>query len=181
METCSLHIHRPHLEGVLGPLSEANDAFIRNLFGEADGALLRLAEHFGRNRAGWEGTGLELSTYPHGQLSIGSNVEGFLDKSSCVAFCIELRPSWCHGLRSPVLTWEIELNIDADCDGPSMITVYGFCQKATSAVEAATVLRAAAFELLALGTGKTLEHWLHLASVANTLTMEGKAAKDQSL
>jgi hypothetical protein len=59
MQTSSLRKNRPHLESVLGPLSVEDDSRVRGLLDEVDGVLLELARHFGQDRAGWEGTGLE--------------------------------------------------------------------------------------------------------------------------
>jgi len=91
---------------VLGPLSSEDEASIRAILTEVDGGL-ELARHFGRNRAGWEGTGLELTWMPSGQLDISSFVEAGISGSECVAFSIELRPSWYFNARSSLLTWRL--------------------------------------------------------------------------
>jgi hypothetical protein len=115
METSSLQKNRPHLEAVLGPLSSEDDAKIRGIFAEADMLLLEISHHFHHDRAGWEGTGLELAWAASGQVSISSNVSARVEDGKCVDFCVELRPSWYYGDRSPSLMWEVETEIYADC------------------------------------------------------------------
>jgi hypothetical protein len=114
METSSLQKNRPHLEAVLGPLSAEDDAKIRGIFAEADMLLLEIAHHFHHDRAGWEGTGLELTWAASGQVSISSNVGARVEDGKCVDFCVELRPSWYYGDCSPTLMSEVETEIYAD-------------------------------------------------------------------
>lgn len=162
METSSLRKNRPHLEAVLGPLSAQDDKTVRAIFDEVDGILLEIARHFGRDRAGWEGTGLELTWMASGQVDISSHVGACIDGNKCVDFCIELRPSWYFGERSSTTTWEIATAIEADCHC-SRHTVHGGSTRAPTASEAAAALRAAVRELLRLATGFPLEHWLQRA------------------
>lgn len=168
METSSLKNNRPHLEAVLGPLSPEDDASIRAIFDEVDTVLLEIARHFNRDRAGWEGTGLELTFMVSGQVAISSYVGACIDGEKCVDFGIELLPSWYCGERSPTLTWEVTTEICADCHHSqyhgSMHTVHETSTRLVSAVEAAAGLLTASRELLKLATNFSLEHWLVLAS-----------------
>src|SRR5262245_25837902 len=115
MKTSSLQKNRPHLEAVLGPLSSDDDAKIRGIFAEVDVVLLEIANHFHRDRTGWEGTGLELTWAESGQVSISSHVGASIERAKCVDFLVELRPSWYFGQRSPTLTLEVDTEIYADC------------------------------------------------------------------
>jgi hypothetical protein len=115
METSSLRKNWPHLEAVLGPLSAQDDASVRAILDEVDGVLLEIARHFDQDGAGWEGTGLELTWAPSGQVAISSHVGACTEGRKCVDFCIELRPSWYFGERSSTLRWEIATEIYADC------------------------------------------------------------------
>ena len=165
----SIGQERPHLEAVLGPLTGSDDAVIRSVFDECDEKLIGLARFFGRERAGWEGTGLELTWYPSGQVMIDSFVETGLGSSQCVSFCVELRPAWIYGDKSAVLAWEIEAEIYADCqhkiDHRGMDLVHKLpVVRAPSAIDAATVLRNVIDELVRLAQENPLEHWLRLAS-----------------
>ncbi|MBK7203374.1 hypothetical protein [Candidatus Amarolinea dominans] len=167
METSSLRKNQPHLEAVLGPLSAEDDANMRAIFDEVDGALLELARHLGRDGAGWGGTGLELSWMVSGQTAIGSHIGACIDGANCVDFIIELRPSWYFGERSPTLSWEIETTISADCQHAvyrAMETVHSATLRAATAMEAAVALRTAARQLLRQGMDFPLAHWLALAS-----------------
>ena len=169
--TSSLQKNRPHLESVLGPLSSEENAKIRALFDEVDGVLLEIAHHFNLNRAGLEGTGLELTWSGSGQVSIGSNVGVCVDGSKCVDFCIELLPSWHYGLRSSALTWEVTCEIYADCqhsvDHGSMHCVHETSIGLDTSIASAAELLTAAEELLRLATDYPLGHWLELASDAS--------------
>jgi hypothetical protein len=168
METSSLQKNQPHLESVLGPLSAEDDSKIRRILSEVDTVLLEIASHFGRDRAGWEGTGLELSLVQSGQVAISSNVSSSTPKGDCVDFCLELRPSWYFGERSSVLTWDIEFSIEADCrhsvDHSHMHTVNEVSVRVESAIDAAQKLQAAGLELKRLASEFSLEHWLEMAS-----------------
>jgi len=170
METSSLQENRPHLEAVLGPLSSEDDAKIRAIFDEVDAVLLGIARHFNGDRAGWEGTGLELTWMASGQVAISSHVGAGVDGGKCVNFCVELRPSWYFGERSSTSTWEVDTAIYADCrhavDHSSMDTVHEASMRIGTAVEAALATLAASRELLRLATECSLEHWLALASDA---------------
>jgi hypothetical protein len=168
MKTSSLQKNRPHLEAVLGALSSEDDAKIRGIFAEVDVVLLQIAHHFHHDRAGWEGTGLELTWAESGQVSINSNVGASVEGGKCVDFGVELRPSWYYGDRSSTLTWEVEAEIYADCqhavDHSSMDLVHEKSKRIANSVEAAAALLDLARELLAMATSFPLEHWLELAS-----------------
>ena len=170
MNTSSLQKNRPHLETVLGPLSSEDDAKIRAIFAEADMLLLEIAHHFHHDRAGWEGTGLELTWAASGQVSISSNVGARVQDGKCVDFGVELRPSWYYGDRSPSLMWEVETEIYADCqhavDHGSMDLVHETSTRIANSKEAAAALLSQVRELLALATDFSLAHWLALASDA---------------
>jgi hypothetical protein len=168
METSSLKKNRPHLESVLGPLSPENDSEIRSILGEIDEILLEIAHRFGRDNAGWDDTGLELTWTASGQTSINSYVSACSQQGAFVDFCVELRPSWFLGERSSELTWQVEFSVSADCghtvDHSHMHTVQEVTVSAESAVDAAIKLKTAAFELKEYAIGFPLEHWLKLAS-----------------
>lgn len=168
METSSLRKNWPHLEAVLGPLSAQDDASVRAILDEVDGVLLEIARHFDQDGAGWEGTGLELTWAPSGQVAISSHVGACTEGRKCVDFCIELRPSWYFGERSSTLRWEIATEIYADCqhavDHGSMETAHKASARAVTALEAAAAMRTAARELLRRATEVPLEHWLKLAA-----------------
>ena len=174
METSSLQKNRPHLEGVFGPLSASIDSRIREILSEVDEILLEIAHHFGRERAGWEGSGLELSWMESGQLAISSYVGTCTQKGGCIDFCLELRPSWYFGERSSVLTWDVESTVEADCqhtvDHAHMHTVHEVSVRVESAIEAALALCSAARELQRLASEVPLEHWLELSSDAESPT-----------
>jgi hypothetical protein len=167
MEPSSLRKNRPHLEAVLGPLSAQDDASVRAIFDEVDGGLLEIARHFGGDRAGWEGTGLELTWMASGQVDISSHVGACIDSNKCVTFCIELQPSWYFGERTSTMTWEIVTEIEADCQHAvycrSMHSVHRTSARALTVLEAASALHAAVRELLRLATEFPLEHWLQRA------------------
>lgn len=164
METSSLRKHRPHLESVLGPISPQEDASLQAIFDEVDGILLEIARHFGLDRAGWEGTGLELTWMQSGQVDISSHVSACIQGNKCVDFCIELRPSWFFGEKTATTTWEIAATIFADDQNAAgMHAVHKESAHALSALEAAAALRVAVHKLLRLATEFPLEHWLRRA------------------
>ena len=167
METSSLKKNQPHLESVFGPLSEEDNSKIRTILDEVDVILLEIARHFGHDRAGWEGTGLELNWMQSGQTAIGSNVGASNQKGDCVDFCLELRPSWYFGEKSPLLKWEIESAVEADClhsvDHAHMHTVNEVSVRMDSPIEAALALLEASRELQRLAD-VPLERWLELVA-----------------
>ena len=167
METSSLQKNQPHLESVFGPLSVEDNSEIRTILSEVDKVLVQIAHHFGHDRAGWEGTGLELTWNQSGQIAISSNVGSSNQKGECVDFCVELRPSWYFGERSPLLTWDVEASVEADCrhsaDHGHMHTVNEISVRIESPIDAALKLLTAARELQKLAE-ISLEHWLELAS-----------------
>lgn len=171
MQTFSLKKNRPHLESVLGPLSEQEDAKIRAVLDEVDDVLLEIARHFHLDGAGWEKTGLELTSMASGQVEICSHIGASIDPENCVDFCVELRPSWYFGQRSSSLTWVVTTEICADChhavSHSSMDSVHETSASAVSPVEAVATLLAATQDLLHRATDFPLAHWLELASDAS--------------
>jgi hypothetical protein len=167
MQSSSLKKYQPHLEPVLGALSVEDDTKIRAILNEVDEIVIAIARHFGHERAGWEGTGLDLTWMESGQMAISSNVCTYA-KNGSVDFRLELRPSWYFGEKSSTLFWVIESSVAADCshteDHSHMHTVYEASVHSTSAVDASTALRSAALELQRIATDVPIEHWLRLAS-----------------
>lgn len=159
---------RPRLGAVFGPLTAEQDAEIRAILREVDEKLLALARHFGRERAGWEGTGLDLCRFPSGQVNLSSFVETFDSGSRCVSFGVLLRPAWSQGELSGEPAWDIEASIDADCEHEpnhrSMHLVHEVpATRATSPEDAALTLRATVEALVRLAQEKPIETWLRLA------------------
>jgi len=115
MEVSSLQKNRPHLESVLGPLSPEDNFEIRKILDEVDNVLLEIAAYFGHDRAGWEGTGLELTWIQSGQAAISSSVGASNLAGESVDFRIELRPSWYFGEKLSKLGFDVELSVSADC------------------------------------------------------------------
>ncbi len=168
MNTSSLKKYRPHLEGVLGSLCADDDAQIRAILDEVDEILISIAQHFGRERAGWEGTGLELKWMESGQMSISSFVGTCTKEGGCIDFCLMLQPSWSLGEKSSTLHWVVESSVEADCshtvDHSHMHTVHEVSVVAPTAIDASIALRTAAMELQRLATDYPVKHWLELAS-----------------
>ena len=167
METSSLQKNQPHLESVLGALSDKEDSQVRSLLSEVDRVLLGIAKGFGRSTAGWEGTGLDLTWNASGQVYIGSFVSA-AKGHSCVDFDIELRPTWCHREKSPKLMWDINTSVSADCshsrDHGGMDVVHEVTVRVGTALDAAIAMRSAVDDLRRIAEELPLEHWLHLAS-----------------
>jgi hypothetical protein len=167
MQSASLQKYQPHLESVLGPLTEEDDSKIRSIFREIDGVLLEIAHHFGHNRAGWEGTGLELTWTKSGQTAISSNVGASNEEGECVDFCVELRPSWYFSEKAALLKWDVESSVEADClhsvDHAHMHTVNEVLVRIDSPIDAALALLEASRELQRLAV-VPLGYWLELAS-----------------
>jgi hypothetical protein len=167
----SIRGKKPKLETVFGPITPAEDTDIRNIFQRCDEVLLGLAQHFGHERAGWEGTGLELTMMGLGQVNISSFVETCHDGdgSKCVSFCVELRPGWYNGNMSGERLWEVEAEIYADCqhkvDHGSMDLVYEVpVAQASTPIDAAKHLLTAVENVADLAKHKSIEHWLELAT-----------------
>jgi hypothetical protein len=164
-ETVSLAKARPRLEGVFGPLSVEDDHILRSTLSQADVELLALAEHFGRDGAGWQGTGLELVWYPSGRLAISSFVGAADDAGHAADFCAELHPSWFYGEASGEAAWNIESTIQVDCQhtldhgGIEGVWDRGEVQRGTP-TEAAKELLEAVRLLRRLGTEHPLDYWL---------------------
>src|SRR5262249_2269703 len=164
----SIAKEQPHLQAVFGVLSAADDDLIRNIFRQTDLSLLELARHFGRQRAGWGGTGLELIWLPSGQIEISSFVGAAPDGSRCVDFLVSLTPTWVYHDFPSELAWDIEAQIQADCqhviDHRAMHLVHEMpTRRERAPIDAAQALRVMAAELLVLGQSTPLEHWLQLA------------------
>lgn len=168
METSSLQNNQPHLESVFGPLSADDDSKLRSIFRDVDQILLEIARHYGREEAGSDGTGLELTWMHSGQVAISSHVGSCTPKGGCVDFMLELRPSWYFGERSSLPTWDVEFSVTADCghaeDHSYMRTVHEAVVRKESVIAAATEQFNAAQELRRLAKEFPLEHWLKLAS-----------------
>ena len=131
--------------------------------------LLELAKFFGSNRAGWEGTGLDLTWLPSGQIEIGSFVETGLDGDHRISFIVSLQPTWFYGDFPTEQGWEIKAEIDADCQHKvycgNMHCVYELPSIiCTQPVDAAIALRNMTTDLIQLGKNKSIEYWLQLAS-----------------
>lgn len=154
MKSASLKKYRPHLEGVLGALSIDDDVKIRAILDEVDEILLGIARHFGHERAGWEGTGLELTWMESGQMAISCYVGTCTQKGGCIDFCLELLPSWYFGDQSSTLSWVVELSVAAACshavDHSHMHTVHEVSVRSNSAIDASTACdrRLASFNAL---------------------------------
>jgi hypothetical protein len=169
--TTSLSKNRPLLESVFGAITDAEDSEIRQVFGCCDEILLALAKHFGHGRAGWEGTGLELTMMPSEQASISSFVETSLDGdgAKCVSFCVELRPGWYNGDKSDTGTWEAGAEIYADCQHKTdhramhLVRELPALRKSTPK-ESANALLSVVQELDGLARLIPLEEWLRTAS-----------------
>lgn len=116
MDTVSLANEKPNLEGVFGPLPPKQEAVVREVLAQVDQVIIDLAQHFGGVRAGWEGTGLELSIGA-GRDSISSFVEPTLDGSGdkIVSFTFELSPGGLYMGTENEPGWSLEAEIYADC------------------------------------------------------------------
>jgi hypothetical protein len=164
----------PRLQSVFGILTPSDGAEIRKILSNTDEMLLEFAYYFGSNRAGREGTGLELTWFPSGQIEISSFVETGLDGEHCVSFIVSLQPTWFYGDFPTEQEWEIEAEIYADCQHKvycgNMHCVYKL-PAVTSAypIDAVTVLRDTTAELIKLGKEKPLEYWLQLAGDSQAL------------
>jgi len=169
--TSSVAKDRPDLGPVFGSITDEQDRRIRGILLEVDENLLALARHFELERAGWEGTGLDLFSYPSGQVQLSSFVEPCDkgDGNHSVSFCIELAPVSNHDDSCSEPAWDIELEVYADCQHKeycgSMHLVHDRpAVRTASPIDAALALRDAAEELLRLGKETPLASWLLLAS-----------------
>jgi hypothetical protein len=167
MKTSSLRKNQPHLEAIFGALSAEDDSKIRSILKDADEVLLEIANHYGRDRAGWEGTGLELTWMESGQVAISSFVGACIARGGCVDFTIDLQPSWCYGEKASTLSWNIESGIEADCghadDHGGMHRVHEVVARSNTPIEAAIEVLNAVRELRRLATAFPLEHWLEMS------------------
>jgi len=159
---------QPRLQAIFGLLSVADDTQIRSIFRQTDEHLLELAQHFGSHRAGWEGTGLELVWLPSGQIEVSSFVGTGLDGSHRVDFIVSLTPTWASSDFPTEAAWEIEAQIQADCQHTtnhrSMHLVHELPTRRRSyPIDSALALRDMAAELLILGRDTPIEYWLQLA------------------
>ena len=169
--SASISKKNPKLESVLGPITSEEDAAIRKIFQRCDEILLGLAQYFGHERAGWDGTGLELIMMDLGQVSISSFVETCHDGSSskCVSFCVELRPSWSLGDLTGERSWEVEAEVYADCqhkvDHGSMDLVHEItAARASTPIDAARNLLTTVENIAELAKNTTINEWLKLAT-----------------
>ena len=154
------------LEGVFGWMPDEQAQAARQGVLAAGGRLDGLAERL-QGRVGWHGHGMEMHWMPSGQLSIWGAVEAGLDGSRMVAFIVELRPSWYFRDRKAPPGWEIEVEVEADCqhspDHGSGHTVFDWTRSATSVKEAIAVL-GEALELLDGLASRPLEEWVSKGS-----------------
>ena len=168
METSSIKKLSPRLQSVFGVLTPSDDVEIRKVLSDTDEMLLDLAKFFGSNRAGWEGTGLDLAWLPSGQVEIGSFVETGLDGDHRISFAVSLKPAWFYGDFPTEQGWEIKAEIDADCQHKvycgNMHCVYELPSvTCTHPVDAAIALRNMTADLIQLGRNKPIGYWLQLA------------------
>jgi hypothetical protein len=159
----------PKLQSIFGLINSSDDAKIRTILNNIDGMLLDFAKCLGVNRAGWEGTGLDLIWFPSGQVNISSFIGAGIKGSSLVDFVISLQPTWSR-INFPIEpAWMIEAEIYADCqhkiDHESMHLVFQLpIVTKTHPIDAVIELRNVTAELIKLGKEKPLEYWLQLAS-----------------
>jgi hypothetical protein len=159
----------PRLQSVFGLLSPSDDIEIRRLLGNTDELLLEFAHFFGKDHAGWEGTGLDLVWYPSGQIEISSNVGAGSDGAHMVDFIVSLYPTWFYGEFPLEEEWKITAEIEADCqhkvDCGHMHRVYELPSVISkNPIEAVTALHNITAELIQLGKEKPIEYWLQLAA-----------------
>lgn len=168
MDSSSLQKNQPHLEAVLGPLSDDDDSKIRTILSDVDKVLLEIASDFGGDRAGWDGTGLELTWMQSGQLDISSFVGACTPKGECINCGLALLPSWYCVERASDLKWDVEMDVSADCrhteDHAHMHTVHEVVVRTESVMDAVMELLNAARELRRLAMEFPLEHWLEMSS-----------------
>jgi hypothetical protein len=159
---------KPRLQSVFGQLTINEDAKIRPILAKTDQLLLDLAGHFSSQRAGWEGTGLELTWALSGYIDISSFVEAGLDGEHIVSFGVSLTPGWCQNDFPMEPFWEIDASIDADCQHKvycgSMHQVYRFPEiRRKTPVDSVLALLDITEQLVQLGKEKPIEYWLKLA------------------
>ena len=158
----------PRLQSVFGILTQLDDTEIRKILSSTDELLIEFAKFFGSNRAGWEGTSLELTWSPSGQIEISSFVETGLDGDHCVSFIVSLQPTWIFGDFPTEQERKIEAEIYADCQHKvycgNMHRIYELPSVISAhPIGAVTALRNMTAELIKLGKEKPLEYWLQLA------------------
>lgn len=166
--TSSIKKLNPRLQSVFGILTPSEDDEIRKILSSTDEMLIEFANFFGSNRAGWEGTGLELTWFPSGQVEISSFVETGLDGNHCVSFIVSLYPSWFYDDFPIEQEWKIEAEIYADCQHKvycgNMHRVYELSTvTSVHPIDAVKALHNMIAELIKLGKEKPLEYWLQLA------------------
>jgi hypothetical protein len=161
-ESVTINADTPRLEGVLGPLTPANEAQVRSVLLAASRRLVDLGRALG-GRAGWHGGGLELEWVRSGQLSIGCAVEAWDADGHAVAFSVELRPGWFYGVPQEEPRWIVALGIDVDCqhstDHETMEPVFATETAASSAPDAAAALARAVDQLVEQATTNPVEYW----------------------
>ncbi len=169
METTSIKNSNPSLEPLFGVLTPSEHFEIRKILADVDDKLLEFAQFFGLSRAGWEGTGLDLNSYPSSsQTSISSFVEPGLDGNHMVSFGVSLEPTWFYEKSPTKKQWKIEAQIYADCQQKIYCGSMHFVHEipfvlSTNPIDSVKVLHKITVELIQLGKEKPLEHWLQLA------------------
>ncbi|MBN1373178.1 MAG: hypothetical protein JW987_14675 [Anaerolineaceae bacterium] len=158
----------PRLQSVFGFLTPSDDIEIRKILGNTDKLLLEFACFFGKNHAGWGGTGLDLVWFPSGKIQISSFVGAGSDGGHMVDFIVSLYPTWFYDEFPLEQGWKIEAEIEADCqhkvDCGYMHCVYELPSVISSnPIEAVTALQNITVELIELGKKKPIEYWLQLA------------------
>jgi hypothetical protein len=163
----------PRLQSVFGLLTPSDDSEIRKILGNTDELLLEFAHFFGKNHAGWEGTGLDLLWCPSGQIQIGSSVGAGSDGDHMVGFIVSLYPTWYYGEFPLEQEWKIEAQIEADCQH-KVYCGYMHCVFelpsviCANPIEAVTALHDITAKLFQLGKEKPIEYWLKLAGESNS-------------
>ena len=166
--TSSIARLNPKLQAVFGFLTAAEDTELRNIIRDIDEALLEFAQYYGLDRAGWEGTGLDLMWFPSGQVALSSFISTGIDGSDRVDFLVSLKPAWVDGDFPTEPAWEIEADVYADCqheiDHKCMHLVDELTViRKTNPIEAVIALRDVTKELYQLAQDKPIEYWLNLA------------------
>jgi len=162
METVPITAASPGLDGVLGSLPGEDERQIRVRLLSIGDRLVETARRLG-GRCGWHGSGFELHSMPSGQVSIWGSVEALDAAGQAVAFEVELRPGWFGKDCGHELSWQVDLDVDADCqqqrDCGQMHNVFEQTWSAASADDAITVLGEAVSHLERLAA-QPLSGWL---------------------
>ncbi len=169
METVSLANTQPSLGGVFGSLASGQEQELRAGLAKVDQVITELAKYFGDVRAGWEGTGLELSVGA-GRGCISSFVEPTLDESgdTTVSFTFELSPGGLYRGTENELGWSLVAEIYADCQESeycgNMHRVWeAYPPREGTPDGAVRALLALVEQVATLARETPLKHWLDLA------------------